>query len=538
MIAHFDPVMDPIQFQVIWRRLLATVEEQARTLMRTAFSPVVRESGDLSAALFDPAGRMLAQAVTGTPGHVNSTAAAVPEFLRRYPPSVLNPGDHLITNDPWIGSGHLHDVTVVSPVFDQDNLVALFACTCHQLDIGGLGQGPDGKSVYEEGLCIPIMKLVDRGTVDDDLLDIIQNNVRTPYEVRGDILSYVAANETSGAKLIETMNEYGLDKLSEVGDEIIRRSRDGMIAEIRRLPNGTTHNHMVLDGYGEPVELACQLTVADGQIMIDFTDSSPTSRFGINLVLNYTKAYANYGVRCLVGPNIPNNAGSLSPIHVEAPPGSILNVSRPWPVCARHIIGQFLPDVVMGCLAQVIPERVPAEGAACVWGVQIRGGPEVDAASGFKREGAATEPFEILFFNSGGTGAQAGQNGLSATGFPSGVRAMPIEVVETMGPVVIWRKELRPESGGAGKWCGGLGQIIEVGTRDDSPFLLFAMFDRVSHPARGRMGGEDGLPGIIRIKDGARLEPKGVQLIDSGQRLELLLPGGGGYGQVGDHDTT
>lgn len=527
---RLESSLQSIQFQVIWRRLISIVEEQARILMKTAFSPVVRESGDLSAALFDPQGRMLAQAITGTPGHVNSTAAAVPHFLREYPPEVLQPGDHLITNDPWIASGHLHDVTVVSPVFSNDKLIALFACTCHQLDIGGLGQGPDGKSVYEEGLYIPIMKLVKQGEVNQDLLRIIQNNVRTPYEVLGDILSYVAANETSGAKLVALVSEYGLEDLAYIGDEIIERSRAGMLDEIRKLPKGTTHNTIMLDGYDKAVEIVCALTITEDEIGIDFSGSSDASTKGINLVLNYTQAYANYGIRCVVGAHIPNNTGSLSPIKISAPEGSILNAQHPWPVCARHIIGQFLPDAVMGCLAQLVPERVPAEGASAIWGVQMRGGPEVDAACNYKRADKSVARYEMLIFNSGGSGARPNQDGMSATGFPSGVRAMPVEVVENTSPVVIWRKELRPDSGGAGKWRGGLGQIVELGTIDNSPFMLFAMFDRTTNPAHGRMQGGDGQCGIVRIKNGHELQAKGVQLIEPGQRLELLLPGGGGFG--------
>ena len=528
--------LEDIQFQVIWRRLISIVEEQARILMKTAFSPVVRESGDLSAALFDPEGRMLAQAITGTPGHVNSTAAAVPHFLQAYPPDKLEPGDHLITNDPWIASGHLHDVTVVSPVFMEDKLVALFACTCHQLDIGGLGQGPDGKSVYEEGLCIPIMKLVKAGELNTDLLEIIQNNVRTPYEVQGDILSYVAANETSGLKLLELMREYGLADLVTTGNEIIERSRLAMLEEIRKLPAGITHNTIKLDGYDKPVEIHCAMTVGEEGVEIDFSGTSEASTRGINLVLNYTQAYANYGVRCVVGAHIPNNSGSLSPIYITAPEGSILNVQRPWPVCARHIIGQFLPDAVMGCLAQLVPEQVPAEGASCLWGLQVRGGPEVDAACDYQRAEGDQSRYEVLIFNSGGTGARPGQDGLSATGFPSGVRAMPVEIVENMGPIVVWRKELRPGSGGAGKYRGGLGQVVEFGTVDDSPYMLFAMYDRTRYPARGRMGGEDGQTGLVRVKNGRDLSAKGAQLIQPGERLELLIPGGGGYGAAEERD--
>ncbi len=525
--------LEDIRFQVVWNRLLALVEEQARTLMKTAFSPVVRESGDLAAGLFDPEGRMLAQAITGTPGHVNSMAEAVPHFLMEYPLEQLAEGDHLITNDPWLASGHLHDITVLSPVFYKGRVIGLFGCTCHQLDIGGRGQGPDAKSVFEEGLYIPVMKLVDAGTPNQDLLKIIRSNVRTPREVQGDILSYVSSNETSSERLRKMMQEFGLNTLDEIGGRILERSRAAMIAEIRKLPNGTAHNEISLDG---GVHIVCEVTVNDEDIQIDYTGSSAASPKGVNLVLNYTKAYSNFGIRCLVGPHVPNNGGSLSPIHIKAPEGSILNVRHPWPVCARHIIGQFLPDAVMGCMARIIPGRVPSEGASCLWGMQIRGGPEIDAEAGFAREEVA-EPYEILFFNSGGTGARPTKDGQSGTGFPSGVKAMSIEIVENMGPIVVWRKEMRPDSAGSGEWRGGLGQIVEVGTTDGAPFSLFAMFDRTTYAANGRDGGEDGQLGLLRIKDGAHLKSKGRQLIGAGDRVEMFSPGGAGYGDSGKRDS-
>jgi N-methylhydantoinase B/oxoprolinase/acetone carboxylase alpha subunit len=522
--------VDEIQFQIIWSRLGAIVEEQARILMKTAFSPVVRDSGDLSAALFDRRGRMLAQAVTGTPGHVNSTAAAVPLMLECIPAEKLEEGDHLITNDPWLTSGHLHDVTIVSPVFRRGELVGFFACTCHQLDIGGRGQGPDAASVFEEGLAIPVMKLVTRGQVNRDLLDLIRVNVRTPYEVEADILSYVSANETSAEILLSSMEETRLTSLESIGDLIIARSEAAMAEEIAKLPRGRANNRIRLDGYGEPIEIHCALEVKDREIVLDFSGSSPASTRGINLVLNYTKAYAKYGVRCLVGPDIPNNSGSLAPISVQAPLGSVLNAQRPWPVCARHIIGQFLPDAVMGCLAQIVPERVPAEGASCLWGIQARGGPEIDAVFSSTRAQRSSDRYEVLFFNSGGAGARPDKDGLSATAFPSGVRAMPVEVVEKMAPLIVWRKELRPDSAGHGKWRGGFGQIVELATVDGSPFALSAMFDRTTVPAQGRAGGGDGAVGELRLKNGPTLEAKGMQMIPPGTRVEFLLPGGGGFG--------
>ncbi len=527
--------MDEVRFQVVWNNLISIVEEQARLLMRTAFSPVVRDSGDLSAALFDQRGRMLAQAQTGTPGHVNSTAAAVPLMLEEIPADQLVAGDHLITNDPWLASGHLHDITIASPIFKNESLIGFFACTCHQLDIGGRGQGPDAASVYEEGLAIPVMKLINAGEVNEDLVRIIRKNVRTPEEVEADIMSYVAANEVSSESLCEALAKLGLDSLEEIGDEIINRSRVSMIEEIRKLPNGKAQNAITLDSFGTPVNIECSVEICDEELLIDFKGSSPASNKGINLVYNYTNAYSSFGARCIIGPAIPNNSGSLSTIKVSAPKGSILNVEYPRPVCARHIIGQFLPEVVMGALAKVLPEKVPAEGAACLWGIQIRGGPEIDG--NFENSSKwGNDRYEVLFFNAGGMGARPGKDGLSATAFPSGVKAMPIEVVENFAPIVIWQKELLPGSAGAGQYRGGLGQKIIVSTLDGRPCGLFAMFDRTTVEASGRAGGENGAIGQLYLGSGAALESKGFQLIGPNERICFKIPGGGGFGSKNKRD--
>jgi N-methylhydantoinase B/oxoprolinase/acetone carboxylase alpha subunit len=247
------------------------------------------------------------------------------------------------------------------------------------------------------------------------------------------------------------------------------------------------------------------------------------------VVLNYCKAYSAFGVRCIVAPGVPNNAGSLAPIVVTAPEGSVVNVRHPWPVSARHIIGQFLPDVVLGCLAKAVPDRVPAEGSACLWGAQLRGGPAITAAAR-SRSNRTGEPFDVIFFNSGGSGGRPFADGMSATAFPSGVRALPVEVVETVAPVVVWRKELRPDSGGAGRYRGGLGQVVEVGTADGAPFGVFAMFDRVASAPRGRAGGGNGAAGRVELASGATLKPMGFQTVPADERLRLSLPGGAGHG--------
>jgi N-methylhydantoinase B len=511
-----------VRSQVIWNRLLALVEESAQTLMRTAFSSTVREAGDLCTGLFDLQGRMLAQAVTGTPGHVNTMAEAVKHLLARFPLSAMAQGDQYVTNDPWLASGHLHDLTVVAPVFRDGRPVALLGSCCHQVDVGGLGQGPDGRSIYEEGLQIPPMKLVKAGELNDDLLNIVCQNVRTPREVRGDIISYITAHETAARSLVAMLDEFELEGLDTVSETIINRSRRVVETAIGELPKGTWRHAIVLDGYDKPITLSAALTIGDAEITANFDGSSEASPFGINVVANYCLAYTAFALKCIIAPDVPNNAGSLAPFHAVAPAGSILNAQRPWPVSARHVVGLMLPDLVFGCLDQALPARVPAEGASCNWTVQLRRGPN---------QAAMTAPtFDTVFFNTGGSGARPRLDGLSATAFPSGVRAMPVEVVEYGAPVIIWRKELLSDSGGAGEYRGGLGVKIEIGARHHATFDLLAMFERVEHAAQGRSGGHPGAHGRVYLDDGQALQGKGLQTIPPKRRLILETPGGGGYG--------
>ena len=517
--------MSDIRNQLVWNRLLAIVEEQAQTLMRTAFSTVVREAGDLSAGVFDTNGAMLAQAVTGTPGHVNAMAASVGKFLAAYPLPTLAARDVLVTNDPWDGTGHLNDFTVVTPVFDGRRPVALFAATSHIADVGGRGFGPDAGELFEEGLRIPIVKLFDRGEPDASLLRIVAANVRDPLAAEGDLHSLAACNRNGGELLLAMLREFGLDDLDATGRWIVDASRRAMAEQIRAVPNGVYRQTMDVDGYDEPVRLVCALTVADDAIDVDFDGSSGLSPFGINVPLNYTEAYASFGVRCVVGNDVPNNAGSLALVRVRAPLGSILNAEFPAPVSARHAVGQMLPDVVLGCLDQALPGVAPAEGASCIWNPVLRSAP-LGAIGG----NADVTPFVINPIFNGGTGARPAKDGLSTTAFPSGVRTTPTEINEATAPLVFMRREYRRASGGAGQHRGGLGQVIEVAHAQGAPFVISKMFDRIRHPARGRRGGQDGAPGRVYIKDGAELRGKGQDTIPAGATLVMETPGGGGIG--------
>ncbi|MFQ1700170.1 hydantoinase B/oxoprolinase family protein [Loktanella agnita] len=518
--------MSTVANQVMWNRLISVVEEQAQALVRTAFSTSVREAGDLSAGVYNAEGLMLAQAVTGTPGHVNAMADAVPHFIRRIGRDNIRVGDVYITNDPWEGTGHLHDITVVSPSFHNGSHVGFFACTAHVVDIGGRGFGADAASVYEEGLYIPIMKFADQGQVDHTLIQIIRGNVREPDQVIGDIYALATCNDIGQRRLAEMMAEFDLTDLSGIGDYILHNSRRATLERIAALPRQSASGGMTIDGFDQPIDLKVQLTIETDRILCDFAGTSGVDKKGINVPLVYTKAYACYALKCAIAPEIPNNAASLAPFEISAPAGSIVNATHPAPVALRHIIGHMIPDTVYDALDQILPATVPAEGAGCLCNFQVSLRPVTGQG----------QRAEVLAFNSGGAGARPSVDGLNATAFPSGVMTMPVEATEHTGPVIIWRKELRPDSGGAGQFRGGLGQYMEVGARQGYEFDFSAMFDRVDHPARGRQGGADGAPTTIAQDDQTPMRGKGKQYVGEGRRVALGLPGGAGYGAASDRD--
>lgn len=510
-----------IELQVMWSRLIAVVEEQAQVLLRTAFSPIVREAGDLSAGIFDLSGRMLAQAVTGTPGHVNSMAEAVRHFIDRFPLETMKPGDIYITNDPWMGTGHLNDFVLTTPCFHRGKLVGLFSCTSHLMDIGGLGMGADATDVFMEGLYIPHLKLAEEGRLNETLMAMIRANTRLPVDTEGDTYSLAACNDVGCRRLVEMMDEFGLTDLDMLADHICDRSEAAVMAEVAALPHGSWSYTMTVDGFEAPVVLSATTTVSEAGVHVDFSGTGPVSAKGINVPLAYTTAYTVFGLGCAIAPRVPNNAGSLKRLTVSAPEGCILNARKPAPVSVRHIVGQMLPDMVFGCLRQVIPDRVPAEGTSCLWNINLRG-PTQDANG--------NHGFSMIITSNGGTGARAEKDGLSATAFPSGVKGTPVEIAESLSPTIFWQKELRPGSGGAGRQRGGHGQMIEIGSAIDEPFEILAAFDRIDHPPRGSDGGSDGAAGEIRLASGTVMRGKGLQTIPARDRLIINTPGGGGLG--------
>ena len=513
-----------IRNQVMWDRLISVVEEQARTLMRVAFSTVVREAGDLSAGVFNTKGDLLAQAVTGTPGHINSMARSIREFLKVFPADTMKPGDVYITNDPWRGTGHLFDFTVVTPTFHKGKLVAIFACTAHVADIGGNGPDPNSRDVFAEGLFLPIMPLVMQGEISQWLMKLLCANSREPEKLEGDVYALIASNEAGGKQLSSMMEEYKLVSLDELSDHILTSSDKSMREAIAQLPKGSWSHKVTIDGFADPVEIEAKLTIDGEKIYIDFSGTSGVSKYGINCPICYTDAYTSFGIKCLVAPRLANNAAVLARIVVTAPEGTIVNAPFPAPVTARALIGQMLPDVAFGCFEKAMPGQAPAEGTGASWSLRFGAGPGVTGPD------AKGTKFLSQNFQSGGMGAHWKHDGIAATPYPSGVKAIAIEITEAMTPLVFWRKELRRDSGGAGFYRGGLGQTIEVGSREEAPFAIFARFQRVKFPAAGRGGGADGAAGTLHLASGAVVPPRGTQVIPTGERLVVEMPGGGGLG--------
>ncbi len=514
---------DPIFLEVLWNRLLSVVNEQQVALMRTAFSTIVRETQDLACGVFNTRGEMVGQSLTGTPGHINAMATGMQHLLAEYPPQRLAEGDVLLTNDPWMTAGQINDITVATPVFRQGRIVGYFANTCHAADIGGRILSAEAREVYEEGLRLPIMKLFRQGNINRDLIKLVRANVRTPDETVGDLYAQTTSNEVGARALLEFMDEFDLDSIDPVADEIMDRSEEAMRRSIRTIPNGLYEHETHSDGFEAPIKIKVAVTVEDRDIYIDFAGSSPESPRGINVVFNYTHAYASFAMKAAVSPEVPHNEGAFRPVHVSAPRGSILNCRPPAAVASRHILGHFLPGVIFGALAKALP--LMAAGSDPIWISVFRGRP---------RE--RTDLFTFSLFQCGGGGARSGKDGLSATGFPSGVAGVPAEAVETLSSLIQHQRALRPDSGGPGQFRGGLGQYTEMGCRTEQPWTVSAMVDRIHHPPEGILGGRPGAEGELLIDGQEEARPKTLLTLQPQQRLQLNLPGGGGFGDPLERD--
>jgi N-methylhydantoinase B len=521
--------LDSIRTQVMWNRLVAVVEEQAQSLLRTAFGTITREAGDLSAGVYNVDGHMIAQAMTGTPGHVNTMATAVALFFEKYPPSTMKPGDVYITNDPWLGTGHLFDYVMLTPVFLKTKLVAFFASTCHVIDVGGVGMSAKANSSFEEGTLVPHLPIRRQGKLNEDLISVILANSRYPIEVRGDLLSLISANDTGAKRLVDMMAEFKLTSLESLAKHILTTSEKAAREAIRTVPEGSWSYEMPLDGYEKPLLVKCKLTIKNGKVLLDYTGTSPASLYGINSPRTYSLAYSVFALKAVIAPHVPNNIGSLSVFDMITEAGSCVDPIRPSPVTARHVLGQQLADCVFGCLAQALPGKVQAESAGAIWILSLSSAHGQVSAE----ETKTATPFGVISIGLGGIGGRPGQDGLSTMAFPSGVGSIPVEITEGQCPLWFRQKQFLKGSGGKGEYRGGLGQRIEILNREDAPFIISAAtFDRIRHAAQGRDGGEPGQVGAAYRGSGEHLKDKGVHVIARGDSLVVELPGGGGFGDA------
>lgn len=519
--------LDAIRTQVMWNRLVAVVEEQAQSLLRTAFGTITREAGDLSAGVYNVEGHMIAQAMTGTPGHVNTMATAVAHFFKRYPPSSMKPGDVYITNDPWLGTGHLFDYVMLTPVFLKTKLVAFFASTCHVIDVGGVGMTAKANSSFEEGTLVPHLPIRRQGKLNEDLISVILANSRYPIEVRGDLLSLISANDTGAKRLVNMMTEFKLASLEPLAKHILTTSEKAARAAIREVPEGEWSYEMPLDGYEKPLQVKCKLAIKNGEVLLDYTGTSPASLYGINSPRTYSLAYSVFALKAVIAPHVPNNIGSLSVFDMITEAGSCVDPIRPSPVTARHVLGQQLADCVFGCLAQALPGQVQAESAGAIWILSLSSAHGQVSAN----ETRDATPFGVISIGLGGIGGRPGQDGLSTMAFPSGVGSIPVEITESQCPLWFRQKQFLKGSGGQGEYRGGLGQRIEILNREEAPFVISAAtFDRIRHAAQGREGGKPGRVGAAYRGSGSHLKDKGVHVIAKGDSLIVELPGGGGFG--------
>lgn len=520
------PEGDPIVIGVVGGRLTSILNEQQSALVNTAFSPVVREAFDLACAVFDSHGDMIGQSDGGTPGHINAMATGMHYIVEEFPPDAVRPGDVIITNDPWMTSGQINDITIATPVFKNGRLIAWFASCCHSPDIGGRILSAQATEVYEEGLRLPIMKFLDQGVLNPVLNKIVRANVRTPDETIGDMYAQVAGNEVGSRSLCALLDEFGLESIDSVATQIIDRSERALRNALREAPDGVYEAQSQTDGFGEEaITLKVTVTIKGDEIFIDYDGTSPQSRYGINVVLNYTRAYSSFAIKAAFAPEVPHNAGSFRPVHVWAPEGTVLNCQHPAPVAARHLVGHFLPSLLFAALHRALPGKLLAYSGDGVW--------LTVAAGHFPK---SSKPFTYTMFQSGGMGARAIKDGLSTTGFPGGLRVIPTEVTEVLSPLVQRRRELAIDSAGAGKFRGGLGQVSVFECKTDRAWTAAVNGDRVKSAAGGALGGSPGALGWIGLHGGDTLPAKQHVRLDAEDLIEFRLPGGGGYGPPFERD--
>jgi N-methylhydantoinase B len=481
--------IDPILLEILWNRLVGIADESEIALMKTCFSSIIRDAHDFSIALFDDQKRFLVQGSTSTPAQIGCMPAVIENFCRVFPPETLQPGDALITNDPWQATTHLNDITIVSPVFYRQKLIGFALCTVHHVDIGGRYATLETTEVFEEGLWIPISKLYKAGVPNEDLFNIIRHNVRVPDQIIGDLRAQLAANYLSSTRVKEFLDEYELENLRQIGDEIISRSEKAMREEITKIPDGIYTSSMELDRWNDEQPRICMAVHINGdQVAVDFEGTSHQVHRSINSILNMTYSETVFAMKSIIDPLIPNNLGCLRPIVVKAPEGSIVNPKWPAPVWGRTMVYHLIPDLIYTALSQAIPDKVIAEsGSAPLGSVGI---------TSVRQSGERCLSLSFFF---GGLGARATGDGICCVSFPCNISNTPVELIESDVPIVWEKRELICDSGGPGKFKGGYGQEFafsvpsgEIGPMKGEPVFASMRGGRFERPCQGILGGKSG----------------------------------------------
>lgn len=518
------PQFDPVTLEILWRRLISIVDEADAAVYRTSFSSLIRDAHDYTNAFFDRSGRELCEGSMVTPGQLGALALGIKEICRRVPADSYEPGDVLISNDPWLLAGHLNDICVMSPIFFKRKLVAFTACVFHHTDIGGR-PGADSREVYEEGLFIPLMKLCDAGVMNESLLQIVRANVRKPDDVIGDLRSQIAANHVCARNVEEMMRETGLDSLDRLADEIIGRTEKSMREAIEAIPDGVYDCESTIEGSGNQADIKVKLSVEvkGSDITVDFAGTDPQVGWGVNTVFNFTYSYVNFAIKSAFNPEIANNYGSTLPVKVKAPKGSIVNCTYPAPVAHRTHVGHALTEMVYRALANAVPERILADcgtapgSSTVVYGARDNG-----------------QRFLTMDLRAAGMGASHAADGVDCVHFPSNTSNTPCEIFEGDTPLIVEKRAIRCDSGGPGRRRGGLGQevvwrIPEGERAPRAPIMVSTVMGRFRTPAKGLFGGKAGATASYQI-NGVDSDWGSLNPCKPGDVIRFCQPGGGGYG--------
>ena len=514
-----SPAQDTIFLEIFWTRMRSIVNEAAKLIVRTSFSTLSTEANDFAVVVTDSEGRAVAENSGSIPSFIATLPSTVRTAIERFGAANMQPGDVFITNNPWIGTGHLNDISLVKPIFHKNRLVGFAATAAHVPDIGGRIRSVDARELYEEGLHIPLMRFLVRGEVDETLLLMIKTNVRTPEQTVGDIWTQVGAVELINSRLIDLLSEYQLTQIDDLAQAVFTRSETAMRQAIQALPDGAYQYRMQTDGFDTPFEYAVTVRIEGAEITCDFAGTSLQQPRGIKCVLAYTRAMTVYAIKCLLLPDLPNNDGLFRPIHTVAPLGCLLNPQMPAAVGGRACTGHYVPILIFGALYSVLPDKIMAGVGSPLWIANL---------AGTRADGKSFAT--VLFFN-GGMGATSTKDGSSVMSWPSNISCTPIEIAERDAPLYFKTKKLRPNSGGSGTYRGGLGEEITFVSTHERSFTIMFLTERLKFAAPGFGGGADGALGQVLI-NGKAIDSRLPQQIEPGDEVCMRTPGGAGFGPV------